>query len=158
MTTGAGRRDWRSEALSILRDERLVALHDLVEACRDSASYCALVADALGEDSRAAELRALAEQRGREADFFGDRMIEEEDIPGGPPEERNLLQSALARGKAALSDDGEAALLADCRIREETVLRNAEAANDAPLRDDEKSAAEALAADARRRLESLLRT
>jgi len=143
--------------LSILRDERLVALHDLVEACRASASHCTLVAEAMAEDSRAKELQALAGQRNGEADFFGKRMIAEDDIPEGPPEERSLLQAALARGKAALAEDGEEALLADCRAREEEVLRQAEAARGAPLRDDEKAAAAALAEDARRRLDGLFK-
>ena len=147
--------------MSILRDERLVALHDLVEALRASASHCALVAevlaDALAGDPRAEALQALAAQRGREADFFGERMIAEDDIPSGPPEERGLLQTALARGKAAVADDAGAALLADCRQQEETLLRQAEAGEKAPLSDDEKAAAAALAADVRRRLDELFK-
>ncbi len=143
--------------MSILRDERLVALHDLVEACRASARHCTLVAEAMPEDSRAKELQTLAEQRNREADFFGRRMIAEDDIPGAPPEELGLLQTALARGKAALAEDGWDALLEDCRGQEEEVLRQAEAAQDAPLRDDEKAAAASLAEDARRRLDGLLK-
>ncbi len=144
--------------MSILRDERLVALHDLVEACRASASHCEMVAEALSGDSRAEALQALAGQRNREADFFAERMIEEDDIPAGPPEERGLLQTALARGKAAVADDGGAALLADCRQQEEAVLQQAEAGQQAPLRDDEKAAAATLAADVRRRLEGLLKS
>ena len=144
--------------MSILRDERLVALHDLVEACRASASHCEMAAEALSGDSRAEALQALAAQRNREADFFAERMIEEDDIPAGPPEERGLLQTALARGKAAVADDGGAALLADCREQEEAVLQQAEAGQQAPLRDDEKAAAATLAADVRRRLEGLLKS
>ncbi|MEO3430952.1 hypothetical protein AAFN88_19010 [Pelagibius sp. CAU 1746] len=143
--------------MSILRDERLVALHDLVEACRASARHCALVAESLPEESRAGALEALAAQRNREADFFGERMLAEDDIPEGPPEERSLLQSALARGKAALAGDAEETLLADCRAREEEVLSRAEAARRAPLRGDEKAAASALAEDARRRLDGVLK-
>jgi hypothetical protein len=141
--------------VSILRDDRLVALHDLVEACRASASHCALAAELMADAPPSGDLRILAEQRGGEADFFATRMIEEDDIPGGPPEERSLLQAALARAKAAFADDGWDALLADCRKQEEVVLQQAEAAHSAPLRDDEKAAAAALAADARRRLETL---
>jgi hypothetical protein len=115
------------------------------------------VAEAMSEDSRAEALEALAGQRNREADFFGKRMIAEDDIPAGPPEERSLLQAALARGKAVLAEDGGDALLADCRVQEEEVLRQAEAARGAPLRDDEKTAAAALAEDARRRLDSLFK-
>lgn len=144
--------------MSILRDERLVALHDLVAACRESAGSCAAAADALGEDPRAEELRTLAEARNRTADFFGERMIEEEDIPPGPPEERTLLESAVALGKAAVTEEGDEALLEDCRKHEETVLRQAQAGLEAPLRADEKDAAGELAADARRRLEGLLQT
>jgi hypothetical protein len=143
--------------LSILRDDRLVALHDLVAACRASASHCALAADLMAGDPKAESLQALADQRNREADFFGKGMIEADDIPEGPPEERSLLQTALAGAKAAFADDGAAALLQDCRTQEEEVLRRAEAGADAPLRESEKTAAAQLAADARARLETLLK-
>ena len=144
--------------MSILRDERLVALHDLVEVCRASARLYALAAEMLPDEPRARELQALAEQRNGEADFFGERMRESHDIPAGSPEERDLLQTALAGVKAALNDDGEASLLADCRAQEQDVLRQAGAAAKAPLHAAEKTAAAALADDARRRLEQLLQT
>ncbi|GAB4360529.1 MAG: hypothetical protein Kow00114_14240 [Kiloniellaceae bacterium] len=139
--------------MSILRDERLVALHDLVEACRSSASHAALAAELMAGDSRAAALQALADQRAADADFFAERMIAEGDIPGGPPEERSLLDAALARARAAFADEGWAALLADCRAQEETVCRQAQAAQGAPLRDDERIAAEALAGRAQEALQ-----
>ena len=135
--------------MSILRDERLVALHDLVEACRSSASHAALAAELMSEDSRAAVLQAVADQRSADADFFAERMIAEGDIPGSPPEERSLLDAALARARAAFADEGWEALLDDCRMQEEAVCRQAEAAQKAPLRDDERIAAEALAGRAR---------
>jgi hypothetical protein len=141
--------------LSILRDDRLVALHDLVEACRDSARHCALAAEMMEEDPRAGKLQSLAERRSRDADFFSERMIEEDDIPGGPPEERSLLQSAFAGAKAALDDRGWEALLDDCRSREQALMDCANAAREAPLRDDERRAADDLAEDAGRRLKTL---
>lgn len=144
--------------MSILRDERLIALHDLVEACRASASHCRLAAEALPDgDGKARDLEALAAQRDREADFFGERMIAEDDIPGGPPEERSLLDTALARGKAALGEDEHEALLAECRAQEEALVQQAEAAQGAPLKSDEKKSAAALADDARQRLASLFK-
>jgi hypothetical protein len=143
--------------LSILRDDRLVALHDLVEACRNASRHHLLAAELMVDDPRAGELRALAEQRGREADFFGERMIAEDDIPGGPPEERSLLESALARAKGALTDAAWDSLVEDCRSQEEALVTQAEEAAKAPLRNDEKQAARALAEDARRRLESFLK-
>jgi len=103
--------------VSILRDDRLLALHDLVEACRSSASHAALAAELMAGDPRAPDLQALADERSADADFFAERMIAEDDIPGGPPEERSLLE--------------------------------------APLRDDEKIAAEALASRAREALARL---
>jgi len=133
--------------VSILRDERLVALHDLVEACRSSASHAALAAELMGDDPRAAELRALSERRTAAADFFAERMIAEDDIPGGPPEERSLLQSALAQLRATFDSEGWEAVLEDCRVQEDTLREQAEAAKKAPLRDDEKAAAARLAED-----------
>jgi len=143
--------------LSILRDERLVALHDLVEACRASASSCALVAELMADDPRVGDLTALADRRNSDADFFGNRMTAEGDIPEGPPEERNLLQIALAGARAAFADAGLDAFLADCRAQENAVRQRAEAAQRAPLHDDERAAAAVLAEDAGRRLEALLK-
>jgi hypothetical protein len=143
--------------MSLLRDDRLLALHDLVEACRSSASHCTLVAEVLPDDPRAQELLCLAEERNRAAEFFGARMVAEDDIPEGPPEERSLLQTALASAKSILADGGAEALLADCRVQEEIVLEKATGAQDKPLRDDEKAAAAALAAAAGHRLMGLLR-
>lgn len=142
--------------MSILRDERLLALHDLVSACRASSSYCAQAAEMLGDDPRSADLKALAEQRREAADFFGERMIEADDIPEGQPEELNLLQTALARAKAAFADDGGAALLEACRRQEEEVEKCARAAADKDLGEAEQAAAAALARDARARLDTLL--
>jgi hypothetical protein len=141
--------------VSLLRDDRLIALHDLLEACRASAQQAALVAELLAGDARAAALRTLGKRRAGEADFFGDRMLAEDDIPGGPPEELGLLEAALARARAAFADEGLGALLDDCRQREERVRQQAEAAQDAPLRDDEKAAAGRLAEDAARSLRGL---
>jgi hypothetical protein len=143
--------------VSLLRDERLVVLHDLVEASRASAQHCILAAELMPDDPRAAALQALGEQRAAAADFFGERMIAEDDIPGGPPAERSLVEAALARAKAIFADAGMDAVLADCREQEVAVLQEAEAARHGPLRDDEKAAAEALAEDAGRRLETLFK-
>ncbi|MGF1592579.1 MAG: hypothetical protein ACFCUW_04825 [Kiloniellaceae bacterium] len=143
--------------MSILRDDRLLALHDLVEACRDSARHCALAAEMMEDDPRAGKLRDLAERRSREADFFGARMIEEDDIPGGAPEERSLLQAALAGARSVLVDSGWEALLDDCRSREQEVMDCAKAAREAPLRDDERKAAGELADDAGQQLETLFK-
>lgn len=143
--------------MSLLRDDRLVVLHDLVEACRASSRHCTLAAELMADDPRAAELRALGSERAAQADFFGARMIAEGDIPAGPPAERSLLETALARAKAVFVDEGMDALLADCREQEVAVLQEAEAARHRPLRDDEKAAATALADDAGHRLDTLFK-
>ena len=143
--------------MSILRDDRLVALHDLVEACREASRHHLQAAEFMADDPRAAQLRALAEQRSREADFFGERMIAEDDIPAGAPEERSLLDSALARARDALGEASGEALLEDCRAQEEAVITAAEQACRAPLQSDEQQAAKSLVEDARRRLETLFK-
>ena len=143
--------------MNLLRDERLVVLHDLVEACRTSSQHCVLAAESLPDDPRAAALQELGDKRAAAADFFGERMIAEDDIPGGPPAERSLVETTLARARAVFADAGMGALLADCREQEVAVLQQAEAARHGPLRDDEKAAAEALAEDAGRQLETLFK-
>src|SRR3546814_3049259 len=89
----AGRAARRLLDLTLFRDDRLVALHDLVEACRSSARHCLLAAESMPNDPRCEELRALGEKRTANADFFGARMIAEDDIPGSTPEERSLVRS-----------------------------------------------------------------
>ena len=143
--------------MSLLRDDRLVTLHDLVEACRASSQHCLLAAELMPEDPRAAALRDLGGRRAADADFYGERMVAEDDIPGGPPAELSFIETALARARAAFADEGFGALLADCREREVAVLKEAEAACHGPLRDDEKAAARALAQDAAERLETLFK-
>lgn len=143
--------------MSLLRDDRLVALYDLVEACRASSQHCLLAAELLPEDPRAEALRALGERRAADADFFGERMVAEGDIPGGPPAERSFIETALARARAAFADEGFDALLADCRERELAVLKEAEAACHGPLRDDEIAGAKVIARDAAERLETLFK-
>jgi hypothetical protein len=143
--------------VNLLRDDRLVVLHDLVEACRTSSQHCVLAAELLRDDPRASALQELGEKRAAAADFFGERMIAEDDIPGGPPAERSLVETALARAKAIFADAGMDALLADCREQEVAVLQEAEVARHGPLRDDEKAAAKALAKDAGRRLKTLFK-
>src|SRR3546814_18788065 len=93
-------------------------------------------------DPRCEELRALGGKRTATADFFGERMIAEDDIPGGPPEERSLVETVLARARAAFADEGMDALLADCRDPEVAVLQQDEAACHAPVHEDEQAAAQ----------------
>lgn len=143
--------------MSILRDDRLVTLHDLVEACRASSQHCLLAAELMPEDPRAEALRQLGERRAADADFYGERMVAEDDIPGGPPAELSFIETALARARAAFANEGFDALLADCRERELAVLKEAEAACHSPLRDDEIEAAKGIARDAAERLETLFK-
>lgn len=138
--------------MTVLRDDRLLALHDLVEACRASAQHAALAAELLSEDRQGDALSALARRRNQDAERFCEPILEAGDMPAGPPEERGLLDAALASARATFAQDGGGALLADCRSREEEVLRKATAASEAPLRESEKAAAEELATDARSRL------
>lgn len=112
----------------------------------------------LSEDPRAAELSALATRRRQDAERFCEQILETDDIPAAPPEELGLLEIALASAKAAFAEDGGTALLESCRLQEENLLRQVEAATEAPLRSSETAAARDLAASARSWLDGLLRT
>lgn len=147
----------KDEDMTLLRSDRLLALQDLVEACRAAAQYYEAALPLLQDPGLNARLSKLAQERQAKADYFAAQMAKADDLAGGPPEERAILQAVVTRAKAALSNNETSAILSDCARYETAVLDQAVGAQDASLKDDEAKTAAALAADAQQNLETLFK-
>ncbi len=148
----------RIDKMNLLRDDRLVALNDLIEACREAARTYEAAAETLQDNPLSQSLYALSKERDRKADFLAQRVREDGDIPAGPPEEIATLATAATKAKALLSDDRVTVIRADCARQEKAVLDQAVSAQNCYLKDDEYALAAQLAAEAQENLESLLRS
>ncbi len=141
--------------MSLLRSEYLVALNDLIVACRDAAA-CHLRAARLIEDRALAdELTALGKDREAIAEQLAAAMLTKDDIPNAPDSEKVLLDAVATRLKSALSRDDTLQLLHDSEVREDAVT---EAARALLRRDDEDGLHEKVSAlrdDATSRLSRL---
>lgn len=124
--------------MDIIRSSLLVALNDLIIACREAASRHRTAAEAVDNRDLEHELRRLADARTALADDLAEIVKKKGDIPNAPPDERELLETVAARVKAALGTDETARLLDGCQAKEDRVAEAAEAALgenlDAPLR------------------------
>ena len=112
--------------MSILRDETLVAINDLIVACRESANLLRTGADALNDHPAGRGLRDLADKRTSDADDLAAVVAKMEDVANAPNEEKELLTSAVTRLKAALSADEVVQILRDCKRCENGVAESAE--------------------------------
>ena len=111
--------------MSLLRDDTLTALNDLTVACRESVNQLETGADVLSGRPVGNSLRDLAARRARDADKLAEIVTKKDDVPNAPNEEREILNKAVTRLKAALSDDEVVQLLRDCLERETTVAEAA---------------------------------
>ena len=145
------------ERMKLMRSDRLVALKDLVEVCTAAARSYTAAAEVLPDGPLAESLRSLASARTERADFFAARMSEDGDLPAAPPEERTILETAVTKAKAALSEDEVAVIRADCAKRETAVLDQAVSAQETELAAEERAAAAALVAEAEASLAGLFR-
>lgn len=112
--------------MAILRDETMLALHDLVVASREAANRYETVAQTVEDAGIAERLGQLGRARTAAADALAEIIVSRDDVPGAPNEESELLHNALAKVKAALSDDELRTLLAECRAADEAVVEAAD--------------------------------
>lgn len=113
--------------MDLIRDDKLVALNDLIVACREAAAFHATAADLAPESGLARDLAALSETRRSQAEELAAAVVEKDDIPNAPSGEKELLDAALARLKSAVSEDETEPLLDDCQAKEDRVAELASA-------------------------------
>jgi len=107
--------------MKLLKDERVVALNDCIVLCLDAARLYAALAEASASPALAGALRALAERRLSAAARLATEVRALGELPAAPPqEERVLLETATARLKATLAEEG------DRRLREEVAKKEAQ--------------------------------
>lgn len=143
--------------MSVLRSEIVIALNDLVSACREAASQHRTAADACGDEALRAALADLSRERSAAIDDISRKVQELGDVPNAPPHEKELFEAAVTRVKAALSEDELTALLEDCEAKE---LRVAETATTAAAHAGDKALRarlERLGDDAKSRIAALRR-
>jgi uncharacterized protein (TIGR02284 family) len=143
--------------MSVLRSEIVIALNDVVSACREAASQHQTAADACGDEALRGALAALSRERSAAIDEISQKVQELGDVPNAPPHEKELFESAVTRVKAALSDDELTALLDDCQAKELRVAEAAAAAVAHAGDDALRTRLERLGDDAKTRIPALRR-
>ena len=113
--------------MSIIRDEFLVALNDLIVALREAVHCHATAAEAVSNAALADALRELSRDREASADRLADVMTAKGDIPNVPADEQQLVKSAVIRLKSALSDNEILQALRDCQAAEDRLIEAADA-------------------------------
>lgn len=116
--------------MKILRDEKTIALGDVIVACHQAAEVCKSAADAAEHEAVAGALRELARDR--------EQVVEElhreaafrlgETPSDSVPEERMLFEKAATRLTGMVAEVADPALLDRCRDKEKAVIAAVEAA------------------------------
>ena len=116
--------------MSLLRDERTIALGEVIAACRQAAEVCATAADAAEHEAVAAALGELAGDRERAARQLHDEAARQlgETPADGVPEERTLFEKAATRMTGLIAGSADTGLLDRCRDQEDAIVAAAEAA------------------------------
>lgn len=111
--------------MSILRSEVVVALNDVIMACREAAIHHETAADACSVEKLQRALEALSRDRRAAFDELSEKVNDLGDAPNAPAHEKELLDSAVTRVKAALSTDEIIALLDGCESKESRIAEAA---------------------------------
>ena len=129
----------------MLRDERQVAINEVVEALLEAAHVHEQGADLLEDREPKPALRALAERRRQAAVELGEHVRRLGDLPSEPDADVQTARDVLARLQLALAEDEREEILEHSRAAEVDLAEKVHAA----LEED-------LPADTRMVLEDLL--
>jgi len=110
----------------VLRSERQVALHDVLEALAVAAGRYEDAATALGQDAAATLCRRLARRRAALAARMEAALRQAGDLPSEPDADRETLGRLGSRLRALLSDAERPLLIRERLAAEEELLRLAE--------------------------------
>ena len=129
----------------MLRDDRQVALNQVIEALLNAANVHWEGADLLDADpDLAAVLRALAERRQNLARALGDHVRRLGALPSEPDADLQAAKSVLGWLQAALAEDRRDEVLQHCRQAEEDLAAKARAALEEDLPPDTRAVLEQL--------------
>lgn len=145
----------RNRPMDILRNDYLVALNDLVLACRNAAnshSNCAMIA---GDTTLGKALSSLCQERTRVSDELAEVVIAENDVPMAPSGEKDVIEKAVLQAKAVLGDSPTEDALKECRAREEEIVAAARKLLEFELDGSLRARVKALSLDATERLTEL---
>lgn len=95
----------------MLRDERLVALNDVIVACKDAANGYDDAAGLAEDSTLAALFRDFGERRRQAATELDGHVRRLGDLPRGPDADAETVERLVTHMKAAFSTDERATLL-----------------------------------------------
>lgn len=109
--------------MKMLRDEKTIALGDVIVACHEVAEVCKSAADATEHEAVARTLRDLARDRERAAEeLHREAALRLGETPSDSvPEERTLFEKAATRLTGMVAESADSALLDRCRDKEKAV-------------------------------------
>jgi uncharacterized protein (TIGR02284 family) len=129
----------------MLRDDRQVAINQVIEALLNAAEVHQEGADLLAaEPDLAAVLLTLAERRRDVAGELGDHVRRLGDLPSEPDADLQAAKSVLGWLQAALAEDRRDEVLQHCRQAEEDLAAKARAALEQDLPPDTRAVLEQL--------------
>jgi ferritin-like protein len=148
------RNDDRAKKLpmDILRDDYLVALNDLVQACREAALCYARAAEQDRKGTRSERLRDVASRRRDSAEDFAEMVAKEGDIPAAPSDEKEFLDDVVAQVKTAISEKALQDLLRNCAEKETAIVAAADALLKQDLEDHLREKVAALKSEAQEQM------
>lgn len=116
--------------MTILRDEKTIALGDVIVACRQMAEVCTSAADAAEHEAVVGALRDLARDHQRAAEeLHREAALRLGETPSDSvPEERTLFEKAATRLTGMVAESADPALLDRCQDKEKAVVAAVETA------------------------------
>ncbi|WP_162913280.1 PA2169 family four-helix-bundle protein [Rhodospirillaceae bacterium SYSU D60014] len=132
----------------MLRDERQIALNDVIVACKDAADGYDDAADASGEPELAALFRTYGRRRREVAAELETHIRDLGDLPRNPDADAETIERLFTQLKAILSADERATLLEERERGEVEIGRLVEAALNTDLPEGTKTALRQLGQEA----------
>lgn len=134
--------------MKLLKDERVVALNDVITLCLDAARLYTALAEATSDPALRRRLGAVAERRKAAAASLSLEVRRLGELPAAPPqEERMLLETAAAKMKAGLAAERNAQLRQELQQKEAAVREAALRLPALDIAPGARACAEALAND-----------
>lgn len=121
--------------MPMLRDDRQVALNDVIVLCRDAADHYRDAAALLERGEPARLLDDLARRRAQAADELARHSRQLGDLPDEPDPDKETVDNLLTRLKALFVEDERRTVLAETEQIEAQIAAAAAAALGQPLPD-----------------------